>query len=183
MYNLRIALLLLGASSLAAATEVWRWVDQDGVVHLSDKPVPGATRIQVQAAPSTASGAAAQPYRAPPPSPVPATKPAQGPAYTSCKLVEPADDRALDAPESVQLTVQPLPALRPGDRISVTLNGAAIADWNPASPTYTLQQPDRGSYSVQVRITSYQGQAMCSSPASVFHVRQPSVIRQQRRKP
>ena len=179
MHNLRIALLLLGASTLAAATEVWRWVDQDGVVHLSDQPVPGAKRIQVQAPLSSGSGSAAQPYRAPPPRAASAKKPDQGPIYTSCELVEPANELALDAPESVQLSVRPLPALRPGDRISVTLNGAAIADWNPGATSYVLQQPERGSYSVSVHITSFQGQAMCSSPTSVFHVRQPSVLRQQ----
>lgn len=183
MYNLRIALLLLGASSLAAATEVWRWVDQDGVVHLSDKPVPGATRIQVQVPPASKTPAAQPSLPAPQPAAAAPAKPSAGPAYSSCELVEPVNDMAFDTPEFVQLTVRPLPLLRQGDRISVTLNGSPIPDWNPVSSTYLLQQPERGSYSVTVHITSFQGQSMCSSQTRVFHVRQPSVIRPPGRKP
>jgi len=175
MYNLRIALLLLGASSLAAATEVWRWVDQDGVVHFSDKQIPGATRVQLQ--PTTPQPAfTAVPTRALP-RPVEYTKLKPGAPYSSCDVIEPADDTAFDAPEFVQLSVRPLPALRPGDRVAVALDGTSVADWTPGSLTYVLQQPERGTHSIAIRITSAQGQPMCASKTSIFHVRQPSLKR------
>jgi hypothetical protein len=176
MYNLRIALLLLGASSLAAATEVWRWVDQDGVVHLSDKQVPGATRVQLQPTTPPKPAFTAAPTRALP-RPVESTKLKPGAPYSSCDVIEPADDAAFDAPEFVQLSVRPLPALRPGDRVAVTLDGASVADWTPGSLTYVLQQPERGTHSIAIRITSAQGQLMCASKTSTFHVRQPSLKR------
>lgn len=176
MYNLRFALLLLGASSLAAATEVWRWVDQDGVVHFSDKQVPGATRVQLQPITPAKSGSTAVPSYAPSPRAEPA-KPKPASTYSSCDVIEPANDTAFDAPQFVQLTVQALPALRPGDRVAVTLDGAPVADWNPGSLTHVLQQPERGTHSIAIRITSAQGQAMCASKTSTFHVRQPSVMR------
>ena len=177
MHNLRIALLLLGASPLAAAAEVWRWVDQDGVVHLSDKPVPGAQRIQVKPPVSTA--------REPPPVAVPSASrstASRAPArstvpYSRCEVVDPADDAAFDAPESVQLSAQVLPVLRPGDRVVATLNDAPISDWPAGALVHVLQQPARGTYVVSFRVVSADGRTQCQSAARSFHVRQPSIIR------
>ena len=58
-------LTTLLASGLAAA-QVYKWVDEDGVVHFSDQPRPGAEEVQIQRAPSPPSaqptrGTAAQP--------------------------------------------------------------------------------------------------------------------------
>lgn len=177
MHNLRIALLLLlGASPLAAAAQVWRWVDQDGVVHLSDKPVPGAQRIELKPPVSAARepSPAAQP---PVPRSTPSRAAARSTAYSRCELVDPAEDAAFDAPEAVQLSAQVLPVLRPGDRLQATLNGEPVTDWPPNAMVHVLQQPARGTYVVTFRVVSADGRTQCQSAARSFHVRQPSLIR------
>lgn len=178
MYNLRIALLLLlGASPLAAAAEVWRWVDQDGVVHLSDKPVPGAQRIQIK--PPVSAARASSPAAEPPVSRSSASRAASRStaAYSHCEVVDPAEDAAFDAPESVQLSAQVLPVLRPGDRVVATLNGEPVGDWPAGALVHVLQQPARGTYVVSIRVVSADGRTQCQSAARSFHVRQPSLIR------
>jgi len=52
-----MALLLTLALHSAAAKEMWRWVDERGVVHYSDRPQPGAERVDLDPA---------QTYTAPP---------------------------------------------------------------------------------------------------------------------
>lgn len=178
MHNLRIALLLLlGASPLAAAAQVWRWVDQDGVVHLSDKPVPGAQRIEVK--PPVPAVREPAPVAQPPVSRANASRATSRSTapYSRCELVDPADDAAFDAPEAVQLSAQVLPVLRPGDRLQATLNGEPVTDWPPNALVHVLQQPARGTYVVTFRVVSADGRTQCQSAARSFHVRQPSLIR------
>ena len=52
MRTLAFTLLLLVCSLAVAATTVYRWVDEDGVVHYSDQPHPNAEKLQVHAAQS-----------------------------------------------------------------------------------------------------------------------------------
>ena len=49
MRTLAFTLMSL-ACSVALATTVYRWVDEQGVVHYSDQPHPNADKIQVHAA-------------------------------------------------------------------------------------------------------------------------------------
>ena len=52
-----IALVLAGACTLARA-DVFRWVDEQGVVHYSDEWVPGSVLIKTTVKPHSDSGAA-----------------------------------------------------------------------------------------------------------------------------
>ena len=45
----RTILVLLGLLATAvAAADTWTWTDEEGVVHYSDRPQPGATRIIIE---------------------------------------------------------------------------------------------------------------------------------------
>ena len=49
-----LLLALLAGPALAAQT-VWKWVDSNGVTHYADRPVPGATRMELSGGTSRAS--------------------------------------------------------------------------------------------------------------------------------
>src|ERR1700691_2015689 len=82
------------ACSIALAATVYKWVDDDGVVHYSDQPHPNAQKLQVHdvqtyrpSAGDTAAAAAPG---------VPATPAAAGDAprnYQGCAVVQPADNQ------------------------------------------------------------------------------------------
>ena len=69
--------LLLALCSVTLAATVYRWVDDDGVVHYSDQPHPNAEKMQVHAAqsykpsaldtPAAGGGGGANPAAAPAP--------------------------------------------------------------------------------------------------------------------
>ena len=90
-------------------------------MHYSDTPQPGAQVIQMQPA---------QTYHARrPPRPRRGgrgdrqTRPAP---YQSCAITQPAAEASFFAPDSVAVSVQLTPGLRPGDQLAVTVDGAPL---------------------------------------------------------
>src|SRR5260370_5637988 len=74
--------------SLALAATVYKWVDENGIVHYSDQPHPNAQQVGVQPAqtykagdiPAAPGGPAAPPAAAPPP-------------YLRCAIAQPTLDQ------------------------------------------------------------------------------------------
>ena len=174
------ALLSILATLSATATEMWRWKDADGVVHYSDRPVPGAERIDVHAtqAPSSApdESTSTPPAETQTQSPVPA-------GYSRCAVTAPAKDEVFNAVNSVAAIVEVEPALQDGHHLQVFLNGRAYTEWPEGVLAYTLQNLYRGSYVLSARIIDGNGRPVCTAPSITFHVRQPSVMAPARRRP
>jgi hypothetical protein len=165
------SLALSTAASSAFATTYMR-VEKDGTRTYSDRPLPGGQPIEVQSA---------QTYSAPPAS----TQSGAGlPTeqrllrdmdqtfrYESCALT-PAADRNFTNPESVDVGVNLAPMLRPGDALTLTLDGAPIG--GPETMSYVIKPVSRGSHTVAVSVKDRYGRALCNA-SSTFHVFQPSV--------
>jgi hypothetical protein len=160
---------LLAQSGVVAAATMYRWVDAQGVVHYSDTPQPGAERVALPNA---------QTYRA---TPVPAAstdaapKAADAPVYQSCAITEPLADATLYAPEAVTISVGTSPQLRPGDQLSVTLDGATLqAAGNALS--FQADAPERGTHTLNATVRDASGKIVCSSPGLSFNVQRPSLL-------
>jgi Domain of unknown function (DUF4124) len=166
-----LAVLALSAGSAAAQTiTTYRWVDAQGVVHYSDTPQPGAQVIQLQSA---------QTYRAPAPpagaaGAAAASKDTDGP-YQACNVVQPAAEASFFAPESVPVSVQLTPELRPGDQLAVTVDGAALSPMAPGRLQYQVSAPLRGAHTVNVAVQDGDGKQVCHSTLT-FYVQQPSLL-------
>ena len=163
------ALAALAAGSPCLAQTMYRWVDAQGVVHYSDTPQPGAQAIPVPSA---------QTYRAPP---VPAAPPATTTSasattagYQSCAITQPAADANLFAPEALNISVQVVPSLRPGDQLNVTVDGASLAS-SPGAMNFQISAPERGDHTISAVVLSPEGQTLCSAPAVSFSVQRPSL--------
>ncbi len=100
-------LILLSALSGtgAFAAPAWTWVDANGTVHFSDRPVPGARQVELAGAQGFGSQAPASrgsTITAPPASP--------GAQYQSIEIVSPADQETLwniGATLNVQVQLEP----------------------------------------------------------------------------
>jgi hypothetical protein len=171
------ALAVTGLASLvpaAAQTQTaWRWVDKDGVVHYSDQPQPGATRVELQRsqAPQTAETPAGPPGQpGTPPAPPPARAP-EPPA--TCAITSPVADQVFVAVESVTIAY----AGPAGGTARLLLNGQAVQ--RVASGTAFVVSPiSRGTWSAVVAIEGAgdSGTQACQTAPVAFYVRQPSVI-------
>jgi hypothetical protein len=162
-----ILFLLCGT---AAAADTWRWVDKDGVVHFSDQPSPGAERLELKSAPRSGS------VVPPPSTPRPVTGPATPFSYSTCAFSSPSGDQVFNAVTQVSASLNILPALQPGHRIAVQLNGRPVTGWSPGSQNTLLQNLNRGSYSLNATIFDAQGKPVCNSGTLTFHIRQPSLL-------
>src|SRR5262252_10689165 len=82
--------LISFACSVALATTVYKWVDENGVVHYSDQPHPNAEKVHVQAVQTYKAGTA------PPTDGIGGGGPSGAPqtGYAGCAVSAPADTRA-----------------------------------------------------------------------------------------
>jgi hypothetical protein len=166
-----LTLVLSGGSALA--TTLYRWVDAQGVVHYSDTPQPGAQKMEIQGAQtykappaprSTASATAAQSAGA---------SDGSGSSSYQCAIATPGPEQSFSNPDTVEVDVSVAPALSGGDRLQVTVDGAAL----PVSPSGQglVQSPERGTHIVNLTVQSADGKTACSASVS-FNVQRASLL-------
>jgi hypothetical protein len=163
--------LMSVACTVAVAATVYKWVDENGVVHYSDQPHENAEKVQLKApqtysAPKTPSGPVPLPREA-------ASRP--GPVYRSCAISEPTNDQMFMNTSSVTAGVSVEPAVRPGDTVVVTLDGQRVPGVPATGGQFAISPVDRGTHSIQMSVQDSTGATVCSSPAVTFHVHQPSL--------
>jgi hypothetical protein len=173
---MRTALLLLlafaaaGLSGTAAAGTVWKWVDEKGVTHYSDRPVPGATKIEV----STGNVESSQSYSTPDAgTPPPAAAP--GESYREFVIAQPQNDQVfINTAGSVDVQIRVDPPLQPGHSLHLYLDGRLVEAYS-GSPSYTLQDVPRGTHGLVATINEVNGTRVKETAAVVFTVRQESI--------
>jgi hypothetical protein len=156
----------------AAAAETWHWKDAEGVSHYSDRPVPGAERMNL----GPYSGPASQPVGAAPRVASGLPQAAVPVAYSSCTVVAPARDEVFNMVNSVSATLQVTPILQVGHRLRVLLDGVVHADWPDRQLNTTLMNVYRGTHTLSVQVLDADGKTVCAGPATTFHVRQASLL-------
>ena len=173
----RLPLLLLCAFGLAAGahaagTTLYKWVDQDGVTHYSDRPEPGSQRVQI---------GAPQSYKSTPvaPRPQPAAAPrlqAGAAAYTRVAIESPvAGTMFVNQGSSIQVTAAVEPQLAPGHQIWFLLDGQRVEGLPTASTTAVLEV-ERGEHTIAVTIADADGNEFMTSAPVPFVMRLPSIV-------
>ena len=157
-------------STAAISATVYKWVDEDGVIHFSDQPHENAQKVELKA-PQTYS--AQKGPNLPSSSPGKPSKPAA--VYQSCVISSPSDDQTFTNTSTVTAGVNVQPAVRPGDHAVVTMDGQQIPGVPAFGGQFTIEPVDRGTHSLQLVVKDVQGNAVCTSPSVTFHVHQPSV--------
>ena len=159
---------LLAAS--AALAQAYRWVDEDGVVHYSDRPEPGAEQVDLPTANSTAMRRTAQPAGD-------SGDDTEGPAgafrYESISVASPAAEETLWNIEGVlNVSVAVTPAMRPGHQMRVYFDGEPRM---VTSSSFTIEEVWRGVHNIQVEILDEAGELMIRSRPNRFYVQQNTV--------
>jgi len=171
MRRLPFTLMLLVAP-LAVAATVYKWVDENGVVHYSDQPHPNAEKVHVkepqtyrESGPMTPAGAPSADSAA-----------AAGPTYRGCAIAQPGENEDFPNPDSLVVVVRTDPSLRPGDQVYVSLDGQALNDGRPTGPQFTISPVDRGTHVLQAQVKDAGGQLLCQTPGVTYNVHQPSLL-------
>ena len=173
---MRTALLILAllAAPAFAGQTVWKWVDDKGVTHYSDQPVPGAQRVEisggsradsVNASPSTPSSSTSSR------SPAPAVT-----SYRNFEIWKPGDQETIaNSGGVVDVRLRYEPELQPGHSLYLYLDGRLVQDFPPTAMEYSLRDVPRGLHSLIAVIQDGRGTRIQESPTVRFTVRQESV--------
>jgi Domain of unknown function (DUF4124) len=162
------------AAVIALAGTVYKWTDENGVVHYSDQPHANAQKIQLQQAqtytstqPGVSTGAATAPAAPPPAAPS---------GYRGCAVVEPQADQSFANLDSITVVVQTDPPLRAGDQIFVTYDGQPLNGNAATGGRFTISPVERGTHTVQAVVRDSEGAVLCQAPGVTFNVHQPSIL-------
>jgi hypothetical protein len=166
-----IGLILLAGGVLA---EAYRWVDEDGVVHYSDRPEPGAEEVQLPVyRPSTGPATPAPSSRFSRRNEPAASEENQPFSYQTLSIAAPASEQTLwniEGVLSVSLSLQP--ALQNGHQIRVYFDG------NPqmvSGTSFQLEEVFRGQHNLQAEVIDQTGKLMIRSEPSRFYVQQNAI--------
>ncbi len=174
--SMRSILILAGlAVSLAAASQdIYRWVDEDGVVHYSDQPgSDSAVLIQtiepniIDAAESSSSVAVSSGGDDDGP------REPDVPPYESLSIVSPTPDQVFFGADAVvSATLELDGTLRSDHSVVFFLNGNRH---EATGLSMDFSELARGSYFLRASILDQAGRPVLSSQQVSFHVRQPSI--------
>lgn len=164
---------LLGA---LAQAQVYKWVDEDGVVHFSDQPRAGAEEINLPARPAP---------RAQPGPRAPATADTDAaadeppveepdPGYQSLVVANPGAEETLwNIGGTLNVTLALEPALKPGHQVRIYFDGALRT---VSGTSFQLQEVYRGMHNIQAEIVDAAGELQIRSANHRFYVQQTSVV-------
>jgi len=159
-----------------ALADAYKWVDDNGVAHYSDRPQPGAERIELStggqpsAMRATRRTAVAAGQPEPPP---PESRPFR---YESIAVSSPGVEETLwNIGGTLNVSVALAPALQGGHQIRVYLDGAELR--LVSGQRFTLDEVYRGVHNIQVEVIDQTGKLMIRSQPSRFYVQQNIVKR------
>lgn len=168
-----IVILLALFAADSALAQAYTWTDESGVVHYSDRPEPGAKRINLPE--SKIVRALAAPERAAAGEDQTEAAPDQPFRYESLEVIAPAPEETLwniDGVLSVSLALSP--ALQPGHQVRIYFDG------NPRivpGTSFELEEVYRGVHNIQAEILDEAGEMKIRSLPNRFYVQQTSVVR------
>jgi hypothetical protein len=168
----RTILALLGLLAAGAVVaDAYTWTDEEGIVHYSDRPQPGATRIDI-----------ADPNSSRSPAPRRSTSTAgdgepdtttESLRYTSFEVTSPGPEETLWNIEGVvNVSLSLTPALQPGHQVRVYFDGEPRM---VGGTSFRLEEVWRGVHNLQAEVLDPTGQMLIRTRPSRFYVQQNSV--------
>jgi hypothetical protein len=144
--------LSLALAGPGVAATVYKWVDEEGVVHYADRQTKEAEPVRIPGlggAPPTSADEAEV-------------------AYAQFEFVRPASEEQIDAPTGeVPVGILLKPALHPTHSIQLSIDGVPVA--TPIRATQlTLTGVAPGTHSLSAVILRGDGEVLLSAPAVSF---------------
>lgn len=163
-----LVIALMAASAVLA--QAYRWIDEDGIVHYSDKPREGAERIIL---PSDNRVTRRQ-------RPAPAARPDESQQtaaaafqYESLTVTSPAAEETLWNIEGVlNVNLDIRPALQAGHLVRVYFDGN---ERMVSGPAFQIEEVYRGVHNLQAEVVDATGKLMIRSVPNRFYVQQNTI--------
>jgi hypothetical protein len=162
-------------AATAVMAQAYRWVDENGIVHFSDRPEAGSERIELpsdNARPRPVPAARAAAPRSNQASETVAAAPFR---YDTLIISAPAAEETLWNIESVlTVSLDLRPGLQSGHQIRVYFDGEPRM---VRSTSFQIEEVYRGVHNLQAEVVDETGQLMIRSLPSRFYVQANSIGR------
>ncbi len=173
---MRILLLIVFGllSSLALATEVYRWVDDQGQVHFSDRPLEGGEKVEIR--PQIELGTPDVQPRARREASADSAEEAAT-RYRSLEIISPSQEEVLwniEGQLDVSLRLQP--RLQQGHSVELLLDGNPVEGMQPGSMQARLSEVFRGVHVLKANVRDRNGRMLIESQPRTFAVQQTSIL-------
>lgn len=173
--EIRPILILLGLlASHCALADAYTWTDEDGIIHYSDRPHPGAKKVDLSRAtagrrPTTNSRRSAAQAANSDESPAPVAF-----RYESLEVTSPGAEETLwNIEGTLNVSLALSPELRLGHQVRVYFDGTPRM---VVGANFRLQEVYRGTHRIQAEVIDGKGKLMIRSRQSTFYVQQNSVL-------
>ena len=164
--SLHLTLLFLTLFALPAVLgeTLYKWVDDQGNVHYSDKPQPGATKLHLPKPTTYAAPTTAMPPQVSGAESKRGNRTAAG--YTDFEIAAPGPEQTYWNVQSVTVSLSVQPALHNGDTVTITLDGKSQGPG--ASTSATFDGLDRGAHTVSATLQMAKGGTMIAKPVTFY---------------
>jgi hypothetical protein len=159
----------------AQALVVYKWTDAQGVVHLSDQPVPGAEKVLTTSAPEHA-GIMGQTASTAPGAPGAKPRNDKTLSITKITIASPGPEQTFTGGESVPVSLSVDGDLKPNWTVVWTLNGAQVQGQSSTATSFTLTDLARGVYTIEATVTDANTGESKSAEAVTFNIMRPSLL-------
>jgi hypothetical protein len=177
-----LALVLFASGALA--TDVYTWVDAEGVRHWSDQAVPGARKVHLDEVPTyrnepASPGGTATRKKPALSKPAPPKPPGDQPGkYRVLQIVTPTEQEVLwNIGGQLPVALRIEPNLQAGDRVQLLLDNRPLEGLPPTDTQYQLTDVYRGIHTLRAEVRDPDGRLMGSSNPVTFTVKQTSTIK------
>lgn len=170
-----LLVLTLACLSSAVLADVYRWTDDKGVVHYSDKPQTPTDKPAELPHLQTYSHSATPPGFSPAPAD-PGARPARAAAAADFAITSPAQDETIRDPEG-KFTVTVSADLQSGQGVIYYLDGTAENAQPTPSTAFLYARVDRGEHTVSAALIGADGAELARTPPVTVHLKQPSAIK------
>ena len=155
--------------SVPLQAAIYKIVDEEGNVHYSDQPAPGAEKVDLP--PPTVY----TPPKLPAPSP-PKKEEAPTPVYESLRILSPKPDEAIRSNNgdlTVKWEVRPQLKRRQGHRLVLLLDGK---ETQVSGRSHRFRNVDRGTHTLAARVLDRKGEVLVEAEPVTFHLLRNSII-------
>lgn len=160
-FRLSLLLLCCLAATAVMGDTLYKWVDQQGNVHYSDKPQPGAEKLKLPAVTTFTTPAPADL-----PSPAAEEPKPQEAGFSRFEIVSPQQDETFWNTQNVTVTLAVDPHFGDGDTVTVTLDTTTKGPLD--SLTVDFSDLNRGQHTINAVLHGANGVTMTAKQVTFY---------------
>ena len=175
---MRIILLsvVLLLPTFVVAAEVYRWVDDNGEAHYSDRPQEGAERITIQEAQTFSAPAVKSRSSSNASGSTAAAEDKDAASYSNVEITSPKQEEVFwNVGGEISVSLRTRPRVRSGHVVFLIMDGQEVQQLQRGRTQARLQDVVRGTHSLLAEVRDASGNTVAKSDAISFTVQQTSI--------